>query len=77
MEDDPYLDMIDEQRPNILMMYQMFRGKDQIIQYDVGEEKIYSYPAHEYIQNLSERTRDHDSTAICGGHKTQSVPPFH
>ena len=39
-------------------VYHTFRGKDQIIEFDVVEQKIYSYPAGDYIQNLSERTRD-------------------
>ncbi len=58
MKDDPYVDMIDEQWDNIVIVYQTFRGKDQIIEYDVTEQKIYSYPADEYVQTLSERTRD-------------------
>jgi len=58
MKDDPYVDMIDEQWDNIVMLYQTFRGKDQIIEYGVTEQKIYSYPADEYVQTLSERTRD-------------------
>jgi len=58
MKDDPYLDQIDEQWDNIVMVYQTFKGKDQIIEFDVTEQKIYSYPAGDYIQTLSERTRD-------------------
>lgn len=58
MSDDPYLDLIDEHWDNILMMYREFEDKDQIIEYDVSEQKIYSYPAGDYIQTLSERTRD-------------------
>ena len=58
MKDDPYLGMIEEQWDNIVMVFQTFRGKDQIIEYDVTDQKIYSYPAGDYIQNLSERTRD-------------------
>ncbi len=58
MKDDPYLGMIEEQWDNIVMVHQTFRGKDQIIEYDVTEQKIYSYPASDFIQNLSERTRD-------------------
>ncbi len=57
MSDDPYLDLIDEQWDNIVMMYQAFKDRDQIIEFDVSEEKIYSYPAGDYIQALSERTR--------------------
>jgi hypothetical protein len=59
MKDDPYLDMIEEQWGNIVMVYRTFRGKDQIIEFDISEQKIYSYPAGDYIQTLSERTRDH------------------
>ena len=58
MSDDPYLDLIDEQWTNIVRVYQTFKAKDQIIEFDVSEEKIYSFPAGDYIQALSERTRD-------------------
>ena len=59
MENDPYAEVIDEQWDNIVMMYRTFKGKEQIIEYDVEEQKIYSYPAADYIGTLSERTRDH------------------
>jgi len=58
MKDDPYSDVIDEQGDNIVTVYQTFKDKDQIIEFDVTEQKIYSYPAGDYIQTLSERTRD-------------------
>ena len=58
MSDDPYLDMIAERWDNIVMVYDTFRGKDQIIEFDVVEQKIYSYPAGDYVHALSERTRD-------------------
>ena len=58
VSDDPYLDLIDEHWDNIVMVYRTFKDKDQIIEFDVSEEKIYSYPAGDYIQALSERTRD-------------------
>ena len=51
MSDDPYLDLIDKQWADIVRMYQTFKHKDQIIEFDVSEEKIYSYPAGDYIQN--------------------------
>ena len=57
MRDDPYFDLIHEQCDNIVMVYRTFRGKDQIIEFDISEQKIYSYPAGDYIQTLSERTR--------------------
>lgn len=58
MKDDPYLDLINEHWDNIVKLYRTFKGKDQIIQFDVSERKVYSYPAGDYIQTLSERTRD-------------------
>jgi hypothetical protein len=58
MSDDPYLDPINEQWDNIVMMYRKFEDEDQIIEFDVSERKIYSYPATDYIRNLGERTRD-------------------
>jgi len=39
------------------MVYETFKDKKPIIEYDVTHEKIYSYPAKEYIQALSQRTR--------------------
>ncbi len=57
VSDDPYQDMIDERWDEIAMVFNTFRGKDQIIDYDIVEQKIYSYPAVDYIDTLSERTR--------------------
>jgi hypothetical protein len=58
MSSDPYLDVIHEHWQHIAMMYDRFRGREQVIELDVAEERIYSYPAADYIGNLSERTRD-------------------
>lgn len=58
MRDDPYLDLIHEQWDNIVVVYRTFMGKEQTIEFDISEQKIYSYPAGDYIQTLSERTRD-------------------
>ena len=55
---DPYLDLIDEQWDNIVLVYRQFQDKDQIIEFDVAEQKIYSYPASDYVRTLGERTRD-------------------
>ena len=59
MMDDPYLDMIDEQWDHILMLYEQYRDKKPIIEYDIQNMKIYSYSATEYIDKLSTRTRIH------------------
>lgn len=58
MDDDPYWDTIQERWDAIIGMYNAFRDKDQIIEFDITDQKIYSYPAGDYIKTLSERTRD-------------------
>jgi len=58
MNEDPYWETIEEHLDSIYMVYGAFRGKDQIIEFDVVERKIYSYPSADYIRQLSERTRD-------------------
>lgn len=56
--DDPYMDLIDEQWNSIAMMYDRFRDKKPILEYEVDSMKIYTYPANEYINTLSNRTRN-------------------
>ena len=55
---DPYLDLIDEQWNNIAMMYDVFKAKKPIVEYDVDSNKIYAYPANDYINTLTARTRN-------------------
>ena len=54
---DPYLDLIDKHWNNILMIYKSVQDKKPILEYDVDGQKIYSYPAIDYINALTERTR--------------------
>ena len=56
--DDPYLDLIDEQWNNIAMMYDVFGDKKPIVEYDLDNKKIYTYPANDYISTLTARTRN-------------------
>ena len=60
--DDPYLDLIDKQWNNITMMYGAFRDKKPIVEYEVDSKKIYTYPAKEYIDTLTTRTRNTTET---------------
>ncbi len=55
MSSDPYLDVIDEHWQHIALVFHRFRDKDQVIELDVEDRKIYSYPAADYIRDLSER----------------------
>lgn len=55
---DPYLDMINSQWDNIIMMYQTFQDKKPIIEYEIDTQRIYSYRAQNYLNCLGIRTRD-------------------
>ena len=55
---DPYLDLINTQWDNIIMMYQTFQDKKPIIEYEIDTQRIYSYPAKEYLNDLGIRTRN-------------------
>ncbi len=57
--DDPYLDLIDEKWDKIMLIYEVFKNKKPIIEYDITNKKFYAYPAKDYIQGLSLRTRNH------------------
>ena len=56
--DDSYFDLIDEQWSNIAMMYGVHRDKKPIVEYDVDNKKKYTYPANDYIDSLTARTRN-------------------
>ena len=55
---DPYLNLIDEQWDNITKTYDVFRKKKPIIEYNLDDNKIYAYPAMEYINSLSVKTKN-------------------
>jgi hypothetical protein len=56
--DDPYLDIINEQWNNIAKMYDLFRDKKPIVEYELDSKKISTYSANEYIETLTTRTRN-------------------
>lgn len=55
---DPYLEAIDQQWDNIVMMYRAFEAKKPIIEFDIVTLRILAYPAGEYLEGLSDRTRE-------------------
>ena len=55
---DPYRDQIDEMWPHIVDLYHTYKHLKPIIEFDITNQKIYSYPAKEYIQQLTPRTRE-------------------
>ena len=55
---DPYLKKIDKYWNEIIYMYLTFQKKKPIIEFDPNSIRIMAYPADEYLDELSERTRD-------------------
>lgn len=56
---DPYLQKIDEYWHEITSMYLTFEKKRPIIEFDPNRIRIFAYPAKEYINCLSDRSRSH------------------
>lgn len=55
---DPYAQKIDEHWPEITGMYLAFEDKKPIIEFEPNRIRIIAYPAEDYIDGLSGRTRD-------------------
>ncbi len=54
---DPYLDLINQQWDGISTIYSSCKDYNPILEYNLEDEKIFSYSAMEYINFLSIRTR--------------------
>jgi hypothetical protein len=54
---DPYLSVVQEQWPNILMLYKRFEDKKPIMLFDIQEQRIYAYPYVGFKADLSERSQ--------------------
>ncbi len=55
--DDPYINLIDKQWDNITKMYHLYRKHKPVVEYNITEGKVFCYPAKDYINSLSTRTR--------------------
>jgi hypothetical protein len=55
---DPYINLIDEHWNEIVMIHDAFKKNQPIIEFDIVCTKLYSYPAEDYISNLSPRTKN-------------------
>src|SRR2546428_314332 len=55
---DPYLDTISEVWPHIVLAYHDFKDLTPIIEYLLPRKLIYAYPPLDYINDLTERTRE-------------------
>ena len=56
--DDHYWDVIKKAWPRIISTYRLFQNKKPILEYKLPDRKIYAYPAIDYINSLSLRTRE-------------------
>jgi uncharacterized protein (DUF1330 family) len=56
---DPYMQKIDKYWHEITGMYMAFEKKKPIIEFDPNRIRIIAYPAKEYLDNLSDRTKSH------------------
>ena len=58
MADSDYLlNIAQEHRPEILLIYKQFEDKKPIILYDIQEERIYVYPYTEFRDDMSEKSQ--------------------
>ncbi len=55
---DPYLSALYKNWPCILTAYDDFKDEKPILEYRIPEELVYVYPAMDYINDLTERTRE-------------------
>ena len=55
---DPYLKKVHENWDAITGMYRVFENVNPIIEFDVERQQVLAYPAEEYLDLLSERTRE-------------------
>ncbi|MFH1146306.1 MAG: hypothetical protein V1736_01200 [Pseudomonadota bacterium] len=56
--DDPYVEKIIEAWNTVSHAYTVYEHKKPIIEYELPHGIVYAYPAKEYIDSLSARTRD-------------------
>jgi hypothetical protein len=55
---DPYLEVIQEQWPNIWGLYLMYESERPIMLYDIEVKKIYAYPYREFRAELSKKSQE-------------------
>jgi hypothetical protein len=57
MKTDLYLEILEEQWNNIIMLYNTFADIQPIMLYDIQDQKIYAYPHEDYISSLSKKSK--------------------
>ena len=54
---DRYLEILIENQPYVLMLYEKFADKKPVMLYDIQEVRIYAMPYREYRATLSKRSQ--------------------
>jgi hypothetical protein len=54
---DPYWEVVQSLRQNILSVYEQYREKKPVMLFDMQEQRIYVYPYLEFKNDLSERSQ--------------------
>ena len=69
---DPYWEVIQQQRPFIIMLYRQYADKKPVMLFDIQEQRVYALPYKAYRAELSERSQasltDQYARAIKNGH---------
>jgi len=55
---DIYWEKVKNEWPHIITAYRMFQYLNPILEYHLPDRKIFAYPATDYINSLSLRTRE-------------------
>ena len=55
---DPYFDALGKVWPYVVRTYDDFKDEKPIIVYELPRRMVYAYPAFDYINDLTERTRE-------------------
>ena len=66
---DPYLKQIREHWDAITGMYRLFEPRNPIIEFNVQRLQVLAYPADEYLNQLSERTREQILEPLSAGYR--------
>ncbi len=73
---DPYMQKIDEYWDKITGMYVTFEDKKPIIEFNPNSLRIIAYPAEEYLDGLSDRTRGQSKKQYRGASVTGALMVF-
>jgi len=73
---DPYLKKIGKHWNEIVDMYLAFRERGTIIEFDPNTLRIIAYPAMEYLDGLTNRTKDDAKKVYREAHDADSIMLF-